>query len=384
MSSSPSNPIKTALFDLHSAQGGRLVDFAGYFLPVQFKGLIDEHNHTRNSASLFDVSHMGQVSVSGADFATASKALETLLPGNLQNLKPGGMRYTVLLNDAGGIEDDLIVTRSDEGGRAQAQGICLSIVVNASRKNHDLQLFKTALGDKLKFELHEDRSLLALQGPLAAKILSSFTDAPFKLAFMQTTSSDISGIECQISRCGYTGEDGFEISVASSRATELAKILFSDERVLPAGLGARDSLRLEAGLCLYGHDMNDKIDPVSANIIFAVGKKRRETGGFTGADAVISVLKNGPKMLRVGILFDGRMPVREGADIVDEADKKIGSITSGTFSPTLGSPIAMGYVPASMSAPGTEIVAIVRGRKISGAISNMPFVPQNYARQSGV
>ncbi|MCF6325720.1 MAG: glycine cleavage system aminomethyltransferase GcvT [Devosiaceae bacterium] len=384
MSSSLSNPIKTALFDLHTAQGGRMVDFAGYFLPVQFKGLIDEHNHTRNSASLFDVSHMGQVSVSGADFATASMALETLLPGNLQNLKPGGMRYTVLLNDAGGIEDDLIVTRSDEGGRAQAQGICLSIVVNAARKTHDMELFKAALGDRLEFELHEDKSLLALQGPLAAKILANFTDAPHKLAFMQTTSSEIGSIECQISRCGYTGEDGFEISVANSSAAELAKTLYGDERVLPAGLGARDSLRLEAGLCLYGHDMNDEIDPVSANIIFAVGKKRRETGGFTGADAVISALKNGPKMLRVGVVFDGRMPVREGADIVDEADNKIGSITSGTFSPSLGSPIAMGYVPASMSESGTAITAIVRGRKISGTVSDMPFVKQNYARQPGV
>jgi len=384
LSSSLSNPIKTALFDLHNAQGGRMVDFAGYFLPVQFKGLIDEHNHTRNSASLFDVSHMGQISVSGADFATASMALETLLPGNLQNLKPGGMRYTVLLNDAGGIEDDLIVTRSDEGGRAQAQGICISIVVNAARKTHDLKIFKAALGNRLKFELHEDKSLLALQGPLAAKILAGFTDAPHKLSFMQTTSSEIGGIECQFSRCGYTGEDGFEISVASSSATELAKILYSDERVLPAGLGARDSLRLEAGLCLYGHDMNDEINPVSANIIFAVGKKRRETGGFTGADALISALKNGPEMLRVGIVFDGRMPVREGADIVDDGKNKIGTITSGTFSPTLGAPIAMGYVPASMSDPGTAIVAIVRGKQISGTVSNMPFVPQNYARQPGV
>jgi len=381
LSSSSSSSLKTALFDLHSAQGGRMVDFAGYLLPLQFAGLIDEHNHTRSSASLFDVSHMGQISVSGADFDIASKALERLLPGNLQNLKPGAMRYTVLLNERGGIEDDLIVTRADEQGAAE--GRCISIVVNASRKFHDLELLNAALGNKLKFDLHEDKSLLALQGPLAAKILATLTDAPLKLAFMQSMASQIGGIDCQISRCGYTGEDGFEISVANSKATELAKILYSDERVLPAGLGARDSLRLEAGLCLYGHDMNDETDPVTANIIFAIGKKRRETGGFIGADKIISVLKRGAEKLRVGIKFDGRMPVREGADIVDDGGKKIGGITSGTFAPTLGFPIAMGYVPVSMSEPGTRIVAIVRGREIMGTVSNMPFVKQNYARNPG-
>ncbi len=374
-------PKKTALFDLHVSMGGRMVDFAGYSLPVQFSGLIDEHNHTRKSASLFDVSHMGQVSVGGADFASAAAALETILPGNLQNLKPGGMRYTVLLNADGGIEDDLIVTRPAEG---EGGGKCLFIVVNAARKDHDMKIFRQFLGSELEFELHEDRSLLALQGPMAARVLANLGDAPHKLAFMQSMASSISGIRCRISRCGYTGEDGFEISVADSSAPDLASILYGDQRVMPAGLGARDSLRLEAGLCLYGHDMKDTTDPVSANILFAIGKKRRETGDFVGGDAVLSILKNGPKALRVGIVFDGRMPVREGAELVDGNGEKIGCITSGTFAPTLGSPIAMGYVPASMSETGTAVSAIVRGRKISGTVTSMPFVPQRYARRPGL
>lgn len=381
MSHTTSSPKPTALFDLHRAQGGRMVDFAGYSLPVQFSGLLDEHNHTRNFASLFDVSHMGQVSVSGASFEEASAALETLLPGNLQNLKPGGMRYTVLLNSAGGIEDDLIVTRP---AVEQGEDVCISIVVNAARKAHDMQLFETALGDRLNFELHEDRALLALQGPLASKVLATLSDAPNRLSFMHTTPSKIGRIDCQISRCGYTGEDGFEISVANSRALELAELLYADERVLPAGLGARDSLRLESGLCLYGHDMDDKIDPVSANLVFAIGKKRREAGGFVGDKAVLSILEKGPEMLRVGIVFDGRMPVREGADIVDDSGQKIGNITSGTFAPNLGRPIAMGYVPSTMVAIDTPIIAMVRGRQIIGKIAKMPFVPQNYARQPGI
>ncbi len=376
---SQENPasLPTPLFDLHVSQGGRMVDFAGYSLPVQFQGIVKEHLHTRNSVSLFDVSHMGQITVSGPDCETTLAALETLLPGNLKNLKPGGMRYTVLLNENGGIEDDLIVTRPAD---AQAPDGTVFIVVNAARKTHDLALMRRALGEQLKFELHHDKALLALQGPQAASVLSCMCDAPEKLSFMRSMPAEIGGISCQVSRCGYTGEDGFELSVGNSSAVRLAEMLYADERVKPAGLGARDSLRLEAGLCLYGHDMNDETDPVSANILFAIGKQRRLEGGFVGAGPIRRVIENGPDMLRVGIVFEGRVPVREGARIVSKTGKEIGHVTSGTFSPCLQKPIAMAYVPAALGRNGQSLTAMVRGRAVSGEVSPMPFVTQNYAR----
>lgn len=374
-------PLKTALYDLHVAQGGRMVDFSGYELPVQFEGIVAEHMHTRTLASLFDVSHMGQMTVTGPDFKATSSALETLLPGNLKNLKPGSMRYTVLLNANGGIEDDLIVTRPAVG---QAPDGVMFIVVNAARKSHDLAIFKAALGDLLEFELHQDKALLALQGPVAGAVLAKLGDAPHKLTFMQTMPARIEGMDCQISRCGYTGEDGFEISLSNAEATRMAEMLYADERVKPAGLGARDSLRLEAGLCLYGHDMDDTIDPVSADLLFAIGKQRRTDGGFVGAPRVLEIIKNGPQKRRVGILFEGRMPVREGAEIIEEGGAKIGQVTSGTFAPSLKAPIAMAYVPAEIATPGTKIKALVRGREVVGTITKMPFVRQNYARQPGI
>lgn len=381
MSQSEKTPISTALHDLHVSQGGRIVDFAGYNLPVQFDGIVKEHMHTRNSASLFDVSHMGQITVTGSDFDTSINALESLFPGNLKNLKPGGMRYTVLLNERGGIEDDLIVTRPAEG---QAADGTMFIVVNAARKDHDLALMQKALGDILQFKLHDDKALLALQGPLAATVLATLCDAPHQLSFMNTAPSKIGGIECQISRCGYTGEDGFEISVANDSAEKLAKLIYADSRVKPAGLGARDSLRLEAGLCLYGHDMNDEIDPIAANILFSIGKQRRTDGGFVGADAVINIIKNGSNMRRVGLTFTGRMPVREGAEIVDDSGLKIGYVTSGTFSPCLELPISFAYVPTHLTENETPITAMVRGKPVTGKVSPLPFVTQNYARKLGL
>ncbi len=374
-------PNRTALFDLHVSQGGRIVDFSGYELPVQFTGIVAEHMHTRMMASLFDVSHMGQITVTGSDFETTSQALETLLPGNLKNLKPGSMRYTVLLNAEGGIEDDLIVTRPAEG---QAADGVMFIVVNAARKAHDLAIFEEAFTDELEFELHEDKALLALQGPLAGAVLAELSDAPLKLAFMQAMPASIEGIECQISRCGYTGEDGFEISLKNNDAISLAKKLYADERVNPAGLGARDSLRLEAGLCLYGHDMDDTIDPVSADLLFAIGKQRRIDGGFVGAPRVLQIIKDGPENRRVGLLFEGRMPVREGAQIIDVQGKIIGRITSGTFAPSLKAPIAMAYVPSELAVLGNKVTALVRGREVVGTITRMPFVHQNYARKPGI
>ncbi len=381
MSQSSQDLKHTALYDLHVSQGARMVDFAGYSLPVQFKGIVAEHNHTREHASLFDVSHMGQVTVNGPDFLTSAQALETLLPGAISTLKPGAMRYTVLLNDDGGIEDDLIVTRP---GDAQLPAGTMLIVFNAARKYHDLALFEQNLGDRLKFKLHEDKALLALQGPQAGAVLARLCDAPEKLAFMQTTLGEIDGITCRISRAGYTGEDGFEISVNNEFAQKLAQKLYADERVEPAGLGARDSLRLEAGLCLYGHDMNDHIDPVSAGLLFAIGKKRRELGGFAGAERVLEILAEGPQMRRVGIVFEGRMPAREGAPIIDDDEREIGHVTSGTFSPTLQAPIAMAYVPAEFAREGTKLAALVRSKSVSGTVSKMPFVAANYARTPGV
>ncbi len=381
MSDSDKAPIKTALFDLHVSQGGRMVDFAGYSLPVQFEGLMAEHQHTREVASLFDVSHMGQITVSGNDDLSTLSALETLFPANLKNLKPGGMRYTVLLNENGGIEDDLIVTRPAEG---QAPNGTVFIVVNAARKDHDLAIMQAALGTQLDFKLHQEKSLLALQGPKAATVLANLCDAPHQLSFMQSMPANIAGMNVQISRCGYTGEDGFELSVANAEAAKLAQILYEDKMVKPAGLGARDSLRLEAGLCLYGHDMNDEIDPVSANILFAIGKQRRTDGGFVGDRAVLKSIERGAENLRVGMVFDSRMPVREGAQIVDDQGQQVGTITSGTFGPTFGGPIAMGYVPADMAAIDTPITALVRAKPVTGRVAPMPFVPQNYARKPGI
>lgn len=371
------NLKQTALHDLHVAHNGRMVGFGGYALPVQYLGIVAEHNHTRNEASLFDVSHMGQINVTGPDFEATAAALETLMPGELLALKPGEMRYTVLLNENGGIEDDLIVTRPAEG---LAPDGTMFIVVNAATKQADLELLRQTLGDRLEFTLHEDLSLIAIQGPKAAEILSRHSTIPSELTFMQANTGKIDEFTCYVSRAGYTGEDGFEISVVNADALALAERLLAEPELLPAGLGARDSLRLEAGLCLYGHDMNDTIDPVSAGLIFAIGKRRRTEGGFIGAEHVLKVLADGPANKRVGIRFDGRMPVREGAELVDEAGEVIGHITSGTFSPTLQAPIAIGYLPVAHAKIDTPVTAIVRGKPVTGTVTKMPFVAQRYVR----
>lgn len=369
--------LQTPLNDTHIAWGGRMVGFAGYAMPVQYKGIVDEHNHTRNAASLFDVSHMGQVAVKGADHDTTARALESLMPGDLVGLKPGEMRYTLLLNDAGGIEDDLIVTRPSEAG---TDGTLL-IVFNAGRKDHDVAIVRKALGDKLDIETYFDsKALLALQGPKATDVLSRYCDLPQKLSFMNAAAATIDGIDVYVSRAGYTGEDGFELSVAKEDAVKLAELLVSNDEVEPAGLGARDSLRLEAGLCLYGHDMDDQRDPISAGLIFAIGKGRRVEGGFPGAAKIQKLIADGVTEKRVGILFEGRMPVREGADIVDENGNPIGKVTSGTFGPTIGSPVAFAYVPKEKAKIGTELTAIVRGKPAKGKVTKLPFTPANYVR----
>lgn len=379
----PSQPtlIKTALHDYHVELGGRVVDFAGYALPVQFAGIVAEHTHTRIAASLFDVSHMGQLAVIGPDFATTAAALQKRIPADLESLQHGEMRYSVLLNDKGTIEDDLIVTRPTRG---QADDGVIFVVLNAARKFHDLKIFEDSLGNEVKCILSNERSLLALQGPKAASVLSRFCDAPHKLGFMQSAPANIEGVCVVVSRCGYTGEDGFEISVLDEFAERVAFRLLAEQEVLPAGLGARDSLRLEAGLCLYGQDIDDGIDPVSAGLLFAIGKNRRANGGFAGFEHVRDVLENEPKFKRVGLSFEGRMPVRKGAQIVDELGAVIGRVTSGTFSPTLEHPIAMAYVPPHLSSIGTRVTANVRGKSIIGTVTKVPFVPHNYKREPGI
>lgn len=366
----------TPLNDTHIGWGGRMVGFAGYSMPVQYKGVIAEHEQTRSSASLFDVSHMGQVIVTGPDHETTAQALESLMPGDLVGLNPGEMRYTLLLNDEGGIEDDLIVTRPGEEG---TDGV-LMIVFNAGRKDHDVAILREKLDPSLEIETFWDKALMALQGPKAADVLARYCDLPSKLSFMNAAATTIEGMEVYVSRSGYTGEDGFELSVAADDAVKLAELLVGNDEVEPAGLGARDSLRLEAGLCLYGHDMDDKRDPISAGLIFAIGKGRRVEGGFPGASVIQKIIKDGATQKRAGIRFEGRMPVREGAEIVDADGNKIGVVTSGTFGPTIGAPVAFGYVPAELAKLGTELTAMVRGKPVKGTVEKLPFTPANYVR----
>ncbi len=370
--------LKTALYERHVATGGRIVEFGGYALPVQYKGIVAEHTHTRESASLFDVSHMGQVVVTGPDHDATIAALETLTPADLAALAPGEMRYTVLLNDQGGIEDDLIITRPAQG--QEPDGV-MYLVVNAARKHHDIALMTAGAPKDVSFDLIEDKALIALQGPKAAEVLAEHSDGVETLGLKNAGPTTIEGIDVNVSRSGYTGEDGFELSVADADAARLFDLLNADPRVEPAGLGARDSLRLEAGLCLYGHDMNDTIDPVTASLIFAVGKRRRAEGGFVGADAVLARIADRPAQKRVGIRFEGRQPVREGAELVDETGAIIGRVTSGTFAPTAQASIAMGYVPAAIAREGEAVTAMVRGKPIAGTIAKMPFVPQRYFRK---
>ncbi len=355
----------------HRAQGARMVGFAGYDMPLHYEGIVDEHLWTRAQAALFDVSHMGQIIVSGPG---AANALEGLLPADLSALKPGRLRYSLLLDDTGGILDDLMITRLPE----QEDGFYL--VVNGARFADDLAWLRRHLAGAAVPEPLADRALLALQGPRAAQALSRLLPgATDRLGFMDSMRLQWCGTELWISRCGYTGEDGFEISLPSAAAASLADALLADGRVRPAGLGARDSLRLEAGLPLYGHDLDPAIDPVSAGLAFALSTRRRKEGGYAGHSAIARLLAQGPAQRRVGLALDGRLPAREGAPIL-RGEEKLGRVTSGGFSPTLGRPIAMGYVAASSSAPGTMLEIEVRGRRLAAAVTQLPFVAHRYHR----
>ena len=360
---------RTPLAGLHEDLGGRMVPFAGWEMPVQFAGIMAEHQHTRTQASLFDVSHMGQAELTGDDPAAA---LESLVPGDIRGLAPGRTRYTLLTNEAGGILDDLMVTRIDENR--------LFLVVNAACKEADLAHIAGALTGQATLTTLEDRALMALQGPAAATVLARLAPAVADMAFMSWAEIDIDGIPCTLTRSGYTGEDGFEISVPAADADRLARKLLAADEVAPAGLGSRDSLRLEAGLCLYGSDIDTTTTPIEAGLAWTIGKRRRADGGFPGAEAILAQLKDGPKRKRVGLRPDGKAPARAHTEILDSAGNAIGEVTSGGFGPSVGGPVAMGYVDAGSAAPGTQVSFLVRGKALPGRVVKMPFVEHRYYR----
>ncbi|WP_460421271.1 glycine cleavage system aminomethyltransferase GcvT [Pseudomonas sp. ZL2] len=367
--------LKTPLHALHLELGARMVPFAGYDMPVQYPlGVMKEHLHSREHAGLFDVSHMGQIRLSGA---AAAKALESLVPVDIIDLPVGMQRYAMFTNEQGGILDDLMVANlgNDE----------LFLVVNAACKEQDLAHLRKHIGDQCQIQpLFEERALLALQGPAAVKVLERLAPAVAKMTFMQFQPVQLLGADCFVSRSGYTGEDGFEISVPVEKAEELARRLLAEPEVAAIGLGARDSLRLEAGLCLYGHDMNTQTTPIEASLLWAISKVRRADGeraaGFPGAAAIFAQQQSGVARKRVGLLSQERTPVREGAEIVDEAGTVIGSICSGGFGPSLNAPVAMGYLDAAHTALDTPVWAIVRGKRVAMKVSKMPFVAQRYYR----
>ena len=371
-------PPETGVLPLdgwHRAKGARMVEFAGYWMPVQFEGIIAEHLWTRENAGLFDVSHMGQLLVSGAKETEggADAALETLLPIDLSTLKLGMQRYSLLLNEDGGILDDLMVSRWPDQ---------LYLVVNGATKWDDIAHLREHLPDDVTLNHLEDQALLAVQGPKAVTALERLVTGQYPLSvltFMRFGVFDFQGISLTISRSGYTGEDGFEISLPGEHAAAFADALCAQPEVRPIGLGARDSLRLEAGLPLYGHDLSEDTDPVSADLGFAINKRRREEGGFPGAERILGLRAEGSPTLRVGLALEGRMAAREGAEVF-AGGQKIGTVTSGGFSPSLGHPIAMAYVDAAHSALGTALELDNRGKRLSAKIVAMPFVPHRYHR----
>ena len=360
----------------HRSKGARMVPFAGYQMPVQYEGIIAEHGWTRDSAGLFDVSHMGQLLVHGRG---ADKALETLLPGDLVSLADMKLKYSLLLDEDGGIIDDLMVTRRGED---------FYIVVNGATKHGDIREFERRLPREVVVDHMKEQALLALQGPRAAEVLEGLVPGVTELSFMEGRAFHAPGVlggqPLWISRSGYTGEDGFEISVSGGAAEPLAEALVADERVRPIGLGARDSLRLEAGLPLYGHDLDHRTTPVMAGLTFAINKRRRAEGGFAGSLRILAELENGAAQKRVGFAVDGRQPVREGALVLDGEGSEVGKVTSGGFSPSLQRPIAMGYVATPLAEAGTAVKLEQRGKLFDATVAAMPFVPHRYHRKGAV
>jgi len=357
-----------------------MVPFAGYEMPVQYPlGVLKEHLWTRQEAGLFDVSHMGQARLVAADNSheTAARALEALVPADILNLKPGQQRYTQLLNDAGGILDDLMVTRPLDASQAGS----LILVVNAARKEADYAHIGAHLPAGVRLMPEPQLALLALQGPAAAAVMTKLSSLAASLGFMRAARADLGGFSCHVSRSGYTGEDGFEISVADADAVALARLLLADPAVQPIGLGARDSLRLEAGLCLYGHDIDETTSPVEAALVWSMQKRRRAEGGFPGAARIQAELRDGPKRVRVGMRPDGRAPAREGTEVQSASGEKIGVITSGGFGPTVNGPVAMGYVATAHAEVGTPVQLVVRGKAMPATIGAMPFAAHRYIRK---
>lgn len=368
----------TPLFALHEALGAKMVPFAGYAMPVQYPlGVLKEHQHTRAKAGLFDVSHMGQVVLRANDPADARLALETLVPVDVLDLAEGRQRYGFFTNDHGGIEDDLMIAN---------RGDHLFVVVNAACKAADIARLRGALEPNVTVKEITNRALLALQGPAAEAVLAEHYPAISEMKFMDVATLPLGGAECWVSRSGYTGEDGFEISVPEAAAVDLAKALLAHEDVEPIGLGARDSLRLEGGLCLYGHDIDSDTTPVSAGLTWAMQKVRRPGGaraaGFPGADEIFGELAEGCAQKRVGLRPEGRAPMREGVEIFAEASggEPVGRVTSGGFGPTFGGPVAMGYVSSALASEGTQLFGEVRGKRLPVTVCKLPFVPQGFKR----
>ncbi|WP_374384400.1 glycine cleavage system aminomethyltransferase GcvT [Dongia sp.] len=369
--------LSTVLHDLHVELGAKMVPFAGYDMPVQYPaGIMAEHLHTRAAAGLFDVSHMGQVRIRAESFTAAAAAVERLCPADFQALKPGQQRYSFFTDNSGGILDDLMVTRMGAGDDRDH----LFMVVNAGCKEADIAHLKANLGARCEIEVLADRSLVALQGPQAAAVFARLAPDSAKLKFMNGGAMKAAGFDVIATRSGYTGEDGFEISVANSDILAFTKKLLAEPEVKPIGLGARDSLRLEAGLCLYGNDITEKTNPVEANLVWAMQKRRREEGGFPGAGIVQRLLADGPSRLRVGILPEGKAPARAHTEITDAGGRVIGEVTSGGFGPSLGAPLAMGYVDKAHASVGTSVNLMVRGKALPAKIAAMPFVAHRYQR----
>ncbi len=366
---SPPPPRETPLAALHARLGARMVPFAGWMLPIQYPaGILAEHRHTRDAASLFDVSHMGQMTLAGPG---AAAALQALTVGDIEGLRDGRQRYTLFTNEAGGIIDDLMVARIGE---------VLHLVVNAARSDVDLAHLREHLADDVTLTHHDDRALLALQGPAAAAALGRIAPEAAALRFMQAAELRVAGAHARITRSGYTGEDGFEMSVPADAAEQLAALLLEQPEVQPAGLGARDSLRLEAGLPLYGHDIDELTSPVEAGLTWTIGKQRRVAWDFPGAAAIRDQLDHGAPRHRVGLLVEGRSPARAGCIVAAADGTAAGTVTSGTYAPTREACIAMAYLRRDLAADGTEVFAMLRGKPVPARVVPLPFVPHRYPR----
>jgi aminomethyltransferase len=369
---------RTPLYDLHLSLGAKMVPFAGYEMPVQYPmGVMKEHQQTREKTGLFDVSHMGQVILRAKSYEELALAFETMMPVDVLGLRAGRQRYGFFTNDNGGIEDDLMFAN---------RGDHIFVVVNAACKGADIARMKNCRAGVVDVEVLEDRALLALQGPCAEEVLTTLNPIAAKMKFMDVETLSLNGAECWVSRSGYTGEDGYEISIPNSSASALAQALLSHPDVEPIGLGARDSLRLEAGLCLYGHDIDTDTSPVQAGLTWAIQKVRRSdgtrAGGFPGSDCILKELGEKAARKRVGLKPHGRAPMREGVPLFRTADSadQIGTITSGGFGPTVGGPIAMGYVPTDLAQSGTTIYGELRGKRQPLTITALPFTPANFKR----